>query len=57
MNGGVLQLNDPQAAQNGLVTVNIDNGLAFGPGVTAPALGGLEAGTGNLATTDSPPSP
>ena len=58
VNGGVLQLNDPQAAQNGLVTVNIDNGLAFGPGVTAPSLGGLAgAAAVNLATTDSPPQP
>ena len=36
VNGGILQLNDPQAAEYGTVTVNVDNGLAFGPGVTAP---------------------
>jgi autotransporter-associated beta strand protein len=51
---GTLQLNNAQAAQNSTVTVDVNNGLAFGPGVTAPILGGL-AGAGNvtLATTNS----
>ena len=54
ISGGVLQLKNAQAAQDSTVSVNVNNGLAFGPGVTAPALGGL-AGSGkiNLATTDS----
>ena len=58
ISGGMLQLNDAPAAQYSTVNVNVDNGLAFGPGVTAPVLGGL-AGTGavNLGTTDSPPLP
>ena len=58
VSAGTLQLNNPMAAKSSTVTVNADNGLAFGPGVTAPTVGGL-AGSGmvNLATTDAPPLP
>ncbi len=58
ISGGTLQLNSAQAAQNTTVIVGVSNGLAFGPGVTAPLLGSL-AGSGavNLATTDWPPQP
>ncbi|MGO9114456.1 MAG: beta strand repeat-containing protein [Thermoguttaceae bacterium] len=55
---GTLQLNVPSAVQTGTVSVNVGNGLTFGPGIVAPAIGGL-AGTGavNLATTDLPSLP
>ena len=53
-----MQLNNAGAVQNSTVTVGAANGLAFGPGVTAPTVGGL-AGSGNvnLATTDASPLP
>ena len=56
ISAGTLQLNNANAAQNSTVTVGTVNGLAFGPGVTAPTIGGL-AGSGNvnLATTDASP--
>ena len=41
-------LDNAKASQNSTVTVSVNNGLAFGPGVTAPAFGGL-AGTGNVS--------
>ena len=56
ISAGTLQLNNANAAQNSTVTVGSVNGLAFGPGVSAPTVGGL-AGSGNvnLATTDASP--
>jgi autotransporter-associated beta strand protein len=53
---GTLQLGNAKAAPNSTIIVGVDNGLAFGSGVTAPILGGL-AGSGNvtLATVDSSP--
>ena len=54
INAGTLELDANAAAQNSPVTVNVNNGLAFGPGVTSPVVAGL-AGSGNvsLITTDS----
>jgi autotransporter-associated beta strand protein len=56
IDAGTLQLNSALAAKNSTVAVNVNNGLAFGSGVTAPSIGGL-AGSGNvnLATTDATP--
>ena len=58
ISAGTLQLNNARAVQHSTVTVAVDNGLAFGPGIAAPILGGL-AGSGNvnLATTDASPLP
>ncbi|MGA2034706.1 MAG: autotransporter-associated beta strand repeat-containing protein, partial [Thermoguttaceae bacterium] len=56
INAGTLQLNNAYAAGNSTVSVGVDNGLAFGPGVANPLLGGLSGGGDvNLATTDAPP--
>ena len=58
VSGGALQLNDLRGLQDSTVNVNVYNGLAFGPGVTTPVVGGLGgSGKVNLATTDSPPQP
>ena len=48
--GGTLQLNNTNAVQNSTVSVNVNNGLAFGNGITSVTLGAL-GGTGNLALT------
>ena len=51
-------MNNAAAAQNSTVTVGTVNGLAFGPGVSAPTVGGLAGGGNvNLATTDASPLP
>ena len=56
VSAGTVQLNSVKAAQNSTVTLNVNNGLAFGPGVTAATIGGLAgAGNLNLATTDATP--
>ena len=39
VDAGTLQLNSTQAAQDSTVTVNVNNGLVIGSGVTAPAPG------------------
>ena len=56
VNGGVIQLSYAPTLLNSPVAVNVNNGLTFGNGITAPTIGGL-GGTGNFAlqTTDSSP--
>ena len=46
VNGGVLQLNDPNAVQNSTVVVNAAGGVTFGTGIGTFNVAGLSGGAG-----------
>jgi autotransporter-associated beta strand protein len=53
---GTVKLAQTYAAQNSTVAVNVDNGLAFGTGITAATIGGLSGSNlVNLINDDSNP--
>lgn len=52
ISGGILQLGNANAAQNSVVSIGLDNGLAFDGGIGSFAIGGL-SGSGSLALADT----
>ena len=52
ISNGVIRLDTGLAVQNSVVSIGVDNGLAFGSGVTAATVSGL-AGTGTLALANT----
>ena len=56
INSGVLQLGNSAALQNSSVSVNVNSGLSFGAGITAPSIGAL-AGSGNVTLSDTNSTP
>ena len=58
INSGIVQLDNANALQNSVVTLNTSNGLTFNAGIGGVNLGGL-SGSGNLTMSDlsSPSSP
>jgi autotransporter-associated beta strand protein len=53
---GTFILGNSRAAQNSTVTINADNGLAFGAGLGSATIGGL-AGSGKLTLADNAAKP
>jgi mannosyl-glycoprotein endo-beta-N-acetylglucosaminidase len=58
VNGGIVELDSSTALINSALTVNVNNGLAFGNGIVTATIAAL-AGSGNivLQTTDAIPLP
>ncbi len=56
VNAGILQLGNVNALQFGILAVNVDNGVAFEPGIGTFALAGL-SGSHSLSLVDTSGAP